>query len=102
MLQRGLRPIVAIPNGPESLDPTYMFAIVARKVNGIIPENSKLTVDQTRLIKEVWNRSKPWTAVMEVMDTQLETFDDLAGLGDTDLGMADNEDNITHAINPNE
>ncbi|CAK0836411.1 unnamed protein product, partial [Prorocentrum cordatum] len=102
MLQRGLRPIVAIPNGPESLDPTYMFAIVARKVNGTIPENSKLTVDQTRLIKEVWHRSKPWTAVMEVMDTQLETFDDLAGLGDTDLGMADNEDNITHAINPNE
>eukprot|EP00959_Pyramimonas_sp_CCMP1952_P300323 6281876-Pyramimonas_sp.AAC.1 len=36
------------------------------------------------------------------MDAQLEAIDDLAGLGDTDLGMADNGDNGARAINPNE
>eukprot|EP00959_Pyramimonas_sp_CCMP1952_P327580 6857682-Pyramimonas_sp.AAC.1 len=89
-LKKGLKPIMDIPGGAADLDHNYMFAILARRVNGLLTTDMDITTSSRDLVRNVWDRLKPYTPlVQEVHDTLAETMDDLEMLAGGESAQQD-------------
>ena len=76
-IEKNIAPILALKGGADRLDPSYMYALVCRKCNLLVPPGASVDDTSNQVVNELWQRIRPWSGTIDLMADSLAEFDAL-------------------------